>query len=246
MKISFSRKGFDSSAGGAPSPIIDGQPISLPIPTQHRSTTSYAEIGLGEIVERVTKGRIAAAHLCHCDPMFQDRRCAFGQVAAAQSHLDNHNFGVGDIFLFFGLFSDENGRDRHHRIFGYLKVAEKHALGPKPRPPLPCLEGLQRVHPHTVGEWNGNNTLYYGHGNLARTAEDELRLSKPGAVSSWRIPPWLRETTLSYHSNPARWQVDGELRIAARGQEFVTGEIGDCLAARAWVDDVIQRIDSSC
>lgn len=246
MKISFSRKGFDSSAGGAASPIIDGRPISLPIPTQHRSVTRYADVGLGDIVERVTRGRISAAHLCHRDPMFQDRRCAFGQVAAAQSHLENQNFGLDDIFLFYGLFSDENGRDRHHRIFGYLKVAEKHALGPKPLTTVPCLEGLQHVHPHTVGEWNDNNTLYFGPGNVARTAAHELRLSKPGTVTTWHIPPWLRETTLSYHSDTARWQDDGQLRIASRGQEFVTGEIGHNLMARAWVDDVVQRIDSSC
>jgi hypothetical protein len=37
MKIVFSRKGLDSGAGGFPSPIIDGRPISLPIPTRIRS-----------------------------------------------------------------------------------------------------------------------------------------------------------------------------------------------------------------
>lgn len=29
MRVIFSRKGFDSAAGGAPSPIIDGGPVSL-------------------------------------------------------------------------------------------------------------------------------------------------------------------------------------------------------------------------
>ncbi|MEL6529675.1 MAG: hypothetical protein AAFQ27_06905, partial [Pseudomonadota bacterium] len=28
MKVILSRKGFDSSAGGGPSPIVDGRPIS--------------------------------------------------------------------------------------------------------------------------------------------------------------------------------------------------------------------------
>jgi glycosyltransferase involved in cell wall biosynthesis len=36
MKVVFGRKGFDSSAGGAPSPIIDGKLISLPIPMRRR------------------------------------------------------------------------------------------------------------------------------------------------------------------------------------------------------------------
>lgn len=243
MKISFSRKGFDSSAGGAPSPIIGGQPISLPIPTHHRSVTTYKDLGLSGIVDRVTRGRLSGAHLCHRDPMFQDSRCAFGQVAAAQTHLENHNFGPGDIFLFYGLFADENGRDRHHRIFGYLRVSEKHVLGAEPVTAPLCLDGFQHTHPHTIAGWNENNTLYFGRGNVARTAAQELRLSKPGTVSTWHIPQWLREATLSFHSDPARWQVERELRIVSRGQEFVTEDIGHSPEARAWVEDVIQEIE---
>src|SRR4029450_11040295 len=89
MKIVFSRKGFDSGAGGAPSPIMEGRPISLPIPTPRRSLTTYAALGLGEIVEQVTKGRLSRSSLCHYDPMFEAGRCAFGQTGAAQSHLRN-------------------------------------------------------------------------------------------------------------------------------------------------------------
>lgn len=245
MKISFSRKGFDSAAGGVPSPIIDGRPISLPIPTQRRSVTRYDDIGLGSIVERVTRGRISGQHLCHRDPVFQDSRCAFGQIAAAQSHLAKHSFGVGDVFLFFGLFADENGRDRHHRIFGYLHVSEKIALGPEPFCP-PCLDGLKQKHPHTIGEWNDNNTLYFGHGNAARNASDVLRLSKHGGpVSIWQTPDWLRSVDLSYHSNPARWTEDDVLRVASRGQEFVTSDISSNAQARRWVDDVIRNIDGA-
>jgi len=61
MKLIFSRKGFDSTAGKCPSPIVEGVPISLPIPTKGRSETTYKLAGLGEIVERVTKGRIYAS-----------------------------------------------------------------------------------------------------------------------------------------------------------------------------------------
>ena len=60
MRIIFSRKGFDSAAGKAPSPIIDGEPISLPIPTERRSETSYRLAGLGEIVEHMTKPWVIA------------------------------------------------------------------------------------------------------------------------------------------------------------------------------------------
>ncbi len=32
MQIIFSRKGFDSSYGGCPSPLFKDRPLSLPIP----------------------------------------------------------------------------------------------------------------------------------------------------------------------------------------------------------------------
>jgi hypothetical protein len=175
--------------------------------------------------------------------MFQDGRCAFGQISAAQSHLANNGFGVGDIFLFYGLFADESGRDRHHRIFGYLQVSEKLALGSEPAFQPSCLEGFAHKHPHTIGQWNDNNTLYFGVGRTARRTSHHLRLSKPGAVSRWKIPDWLPNIGLSYHSKPHRWSVDGELDIVSRGQEFVTGSIANNAKARAWVDDVIQEIE---
>jgi hypothetical protein len=36
------------------------------------------------------------------------------------------------MFLFFGLFAEEEGRDRHHRIFGYLEVQSVNAVGAGP------------------------------------------------------------------------------------------------------------------
>ena len=48
MRIVFSRKGFDSAAGGGPSPIVGGRPLSLPIPAGAASRTSYDALGLGE------------------------------------------------------------------------------------------------------------------------------------------------------------------------------------------------------
>jgi hypothetical protein len=99
MKVVFSRKGFDSGAGGFPSPIIEGKPISLPIPTQRRSATTYGDLGLGDIVEQLTKGRLTRKSLCHYDPMFESDHCAFGQTGAAQTHLSKNGVAVGDVFL---------------------------------------------------------------------------------------------------------------------------------------------------
>ena len=129
MKLVFSRKGFDSSAGGFPSPIIDGKPISLPIPYPS-SNVSYQHLNLGKIVKDLTDRKLTDKDLCHNDPDL--KMGAFGQVSSAQSHLHNQNIGSGDLFLFFGWFreaeivdcnyrykSDATG---HHRIFGWMFV----------------------------------------------------------------------------------------------------------------------------
>ena len=97
MKVIFSRKGFDASAGGFPSPIIDGIPLSLPIPYP-KSTSSYKHLDLGEIVTNLTNGRVSKSNFCHNDPDLS--MGAFGQVSSAQSHLNNQNVGCGDLFLF--------------------------------------------------------------------------------------------------------------------------------------------------
>ena len=241
MKIVFSRKGFDSGAGGAPSPIIGGRPISLPIPTQRRSETTYGDLGLGDIVAMVTKGRLSATSLCHHDPMFEGGRCAFGQTGAAQAHLENHGVGIGDLFLFFGLFANADSRDRHHRIFGYLVVQEVALLGERPeltRQPL----GFPMRHPHILGEWNPNNTLYLGQGEFARTDDDSLRLTHSGGrVSRWRVPPWLREAGLTYHGRQDRWEGLDTITIASRGQEFVS-DVSGRPAATEWLESVLSAI----
>jgi len=240
MKLIFSRKGFDSASGGAPSPIIEGEPSSLPIPKgRYPAETSYSAAGFGEIVERVTKRLkrpILASELCHEDPMYWNGRWAFGQCGAAQSHLKKNEVDVGDVFLFYGLFACD-GRDPHHRIFGYLEVEEARHLGGAPsKNDNP--KGFERRHPHTLGEWNANNTLYLGSGFRARTSPPCLRLSKPGAPPSvWKVPAWLKEAGLTYNTNPIRWACDGELRVASRGQEFVS-DIGEQAAPLEWLHEV--------
>ena len=244
MKVIFSRKGFDSASGGAPSPILGGIPTSLPIPTKQRSVTAYDDIGYGELVERMTKGRMSRSHLCHLDPMFEKGQCAFGQTGAAQSHLAKNDVGIGDIFLFFGLFSDSNGHNRHHRIFGYLKVAQISYLGSQPgveqSPP-----GFSITHPHTIGEWYENNCLYMGRGNTTGNADDMFRLTEKGGrlVSNWTVPDWLESTGLTYHSNPSRW-TESTLRVVSRGQEFVAN-ISKSQIGQQWVNDIIDAIDRS-
>lgn len=237
MRIIFSRKGFDSAAGGAPSPIIDGRPISLPIPTQSRSDTTYDHLGLGDVVEHVTRGRIKRTSHCHHDPMFEGGRVAFGQTGAAQTHLSRNGVTEGDLFLFFGLFADTDGSDRHHRIFGCLEVDDVKTLGARPNARgQPA--GFSMRHPHTIGEWNMNNTIYAGRGRVAAKSPTSLRLSIPGEpVSLWKVPNWLCAVGLTYHARPERWIDKTTLSVVSRGQEFVC-DISNTTEAASWVKEM--------
>lgn len=242
MKIVFSRKGFDSGSGKAASPIIEGRPISLPIPATKEAVVTYKSLGLGEVVEEVTKGKISRADFCHHDPMFVNGECVFGQQGAAQAHLARNGIGPGDLFLFFGLFTDEHTRERHHRIFGYLKVERVCAVAELSATDRADLRQLD--HPHVVRALVTNDTIYRGEGLHAAKANPELRLTRPGGpVSQWIVPPWLPKLGLTYHGDTRRWAKSGELTLVSRGQEFVC-DIGDHPEATAWVASAISTIAS--
>ena len=238
----LSRKGFDSAAGKVPSPIVAGRPISMPIPATRNSVTTYDDVGLGDLVECLTRGRIARTHLCHQDPMFVNDECVFGQCDAAQSHLANQGVGIGDVFLFFGLFADDQSGERHHRFYGYMSVTEKHRVDTMKEAIRDELTRLR--HPHVFGVRSANNTVYRGKGATASYAHDALRLTRAtGPLSRWMVPSWLRQRGLSYHSKPTRWVGENELNAVARGQEFVC-DIGDDDVAHAWVDEIVRQIRS--
>ncbi|CDO38837.1 hypothetical protein [Novosphingobium sp. KN65.2] len=242
MKLVFSRKGFDTTAGGVPSPIIDGVPVSLPIPTQDRSCTRFADRDLGELVSTLTRGRIDGAHLCHDDPMFADGLCWFGQCGAAQGHLARHGVGPGDHFLFFGLFADPETGERHHRIFAHMGVE---ACGsPEAVRRSRSWQEPPRPHPHAEGEWPANNAIWFGPGATARSAADGLRLTQPcGPLNRWRVPPWLKQRGLTYHDRPDRWIGRRSLDSARRGQEFVC-DIGRAREPRLWLEGMIALIEN--
>lgn len=245
MRIVFSRKGFDSAAGGGPSPIVDGRPLSLPIPAGTASRTSYDALGLGEHARRASRGRITGADMCHHDPMFLEDKvrggtCLFGQCGAAQTHLVNQRVGLGDVFVFFGLFREEASGEPHHRIFGYMQVAEIVDLTKAPPTDLVALG-----HPHALGLHGRNDVIYRGPGETARSAPDSLRLTVAGGPPSlWRRPHWLRPGGLSYHDRANRWLPGGRLRSVARGQEFVA-DVGRRQAPRNWLGGVIAAITAS-
>ena len=237
----LSRKGFDTSAGGGPSPVVEGRPISLPIPASGGlSRTTYGALGLGEHVAAASRGKLGAGDLCHHDPMFlRGGRAMLGQCGAAQTHLARQGVGVGDMFVFFGLFREE-GAKPHHRIFGYLAVEEVVALADAD--PARIAELARRGMPHAIGMHAANDTVYLGTGQIARRAGETLRLTVPeGPPSLWRVPHWLQEMGLSYHHRPGRWQDEGRLQSVARGQEFVC-DIGTRTDAREWLEGVLAAI----
>ena len=241
MRIIFSRKGFDSAAGGGPSPIVDGRPISLPIPAGVASSTTYGDIGLGEHAARASRGKIGADDLCHHDPMFRDDgTCIFGQVGAAQTHLANQGVGLGDVFVFFGLFREEETGEPHHRIFGFLEVERMIHIGECDEAELRSFSDIR--HPHALAMHGSNDCLYVGPGHTAKRASDTLRLTAPdGPPSLWKRPEWLRKGGLSYHKRSDRWLSGWRLNSVARGQEFVA-DIGRRQAPRHWLEQILSEL----
>jgi hypothetical protein len=243
VKIVFSRKGFDSKFGGGPSPIVNGCPVSLPIPGSNGERTTYAERGLGILVEAASRGKLAGASACHDDPMFADGHCWLGQVGAAQGHLLNQQVGPGDIFLFFGLFADPDTGGRHHRIFGTMRV-----IATDPPESIVREAGWKeppRPHPHFSGTWHRNNAIWFGEGKLAASASDALRLTAPGEQrwSRWQVPGWLHDHRPTYLKGDWRWTDRNSLDARGIWQEGVC-DIGKAKEPRRWLERTLATIEA--
>ena len=247
MRIIFSRKGFDSVAGGGPSPIVDGQPMSLPIPAYGQlSATTYGDLGLGDHAATASRGKYDGDALCHHDPMFlSDGTAMLGQCSGSQGHLANQGVGPGDVFLFFGLFAEERNGERHHRIFGFMQVDAVRDVVTADRADPICAMAIAADHPHFIGMHGKNDTLYTGRGATARRDWPELRLTVPGGpVSRWHRPKWLKPGGLTYFPKPANWPEPDMLYRVGNGQEFVA-DIGRREASREWLAGVIDLIGKS-
>ena len=276
MKIILSRKGFDSANGGCASPILpDETMLSMPIPTNDKLTysdisyqqKSYAQYWQ-ELCPRNKECSLIPEKHCHLDPdirrgiMKNDNTYPgiFGQVGAAQTHLENQGVAVGDIFLFFGWFR-KTGQRRNgtlkftgpdmHVIYGYLQVGE-------------IVSGKQVCayawHPHAHYSEDTNNTMYIASEKLTVNGkktelpgygvlrfDKKLVLTKEGySRSKWQLPECLLNADISYHGkeNRIRNETDGKIdyfQSAAIGQEFV---IMDNDAVTQWALELIQ-CDSS-
>jgi len=189
MKIILSRKGFDSSSGGMPSPIFpDGKITSLPIPC-HQSPSQIKSLRtqgkrLSKIIFELSKNRINSGQNVHLDPdidfsALSNRaahwRGAFGQAGAAQKHLANAKVGPGDLFLFFGWFKKIEKYQKIwrfkpkapdlHVIYGWLWVDKVLSVYGHEKALLSAYPWLNK-HPHLFGMDQKNNTIYIGSQHL--------------------------------------------------------------------------------
>ena len=263
MRIVFSRKGFDSGAGGCASAIVEGRPISLPIPTNMPSQITYRELAdpIGELVKDLSRGRVDLDQKCHLDPDLDwhliDRRPGWrgslGQVGAAQGHLSNQGIREGDLFLFWGLFRPvcrssrwEYSGPAEHRIYGWLQVGEILSVGSEPEPYLlryPWLFG----HPHMSDGWNQNNTVYVARRRLSLGS---MEVDMPGwglfargsrltgvdssSPSVWEMPDWL---------NPNKGGVG--LTYNPEHRWLQDGRLRSAARGQEFVADVSKRNDAS-
>ena len=193
MKVILSRKGFDSSNGGYPSPILpDGKMVSLPIPREDE--TRYSDLRIDDetyydLMRRLRREiraneqwtELTNETRCHVDPDIyadvllrdKDWRPCFGQIDAAQSHLANQDVRAGDLFLFFGWFrmakpTEKGGLKFYgkgfHSIFGYMEVADITKCSETYREPI-----WMRGHPHLMKKrrTSDNNTIYIARETLS-------------------------------------------------------------------------------
>ncbi|QTF93500.1 hypothetical protein [Halomonas sp. BM-2019] len=226
MKLILSRKGFDSSAGGVPSPIFpDGRLLALPIP-DGQSLIRYRDIAfdgatLGDLVAPLTRGKITQDDGAHLDPdlieaMLPRRpgwRPIFGQTGPAQGHLRNHGVGPGDLFLFFGLFRRVerlNGTWRwvpdarpRHLIWGWLQVESV----------VPVDEARSSdyawatYHPHFQRPGEPNNVVYLASRRLRLEGLCEgLGETLPGAGAFPRFAP-QRQLTAPGATQTSHWRL---------------------------------------
>ena len=223
MKLILSRKGFDSSAGGVPSPIFpNGRIVSLPIPDKSSSVRygdiSYDGSSLGTLVSDLTH-RIPPTHFAHIDPdlvagslpRLTGWRPILGQTGQSQRHLQNNGIGTGDLFLFFGLFKNIEIRNGSytwvrnaqpcHVIWGWLQVEEVLHLGNS----LPQGYEWAYYHPHFNKKDDPNNVIYIARHHLQLGERTE---NLPGA-GVFPFFSFNRRLTLPRSKKVSVWELPG-------------------------------------
>lgn len=197
MRIILSRKGFDSAAGGCPSPIFpDGRMLSLPIPDKGSPIAygdlSYADMNVGDLVVELTGDAKRHRHFAHLDPdlradalpRLSGWKPLLGQTGSAQGHLRKQGVQVGDVFVFFGSFRGvertaegwrfKKAERARHVIWGWLQIGQIHTVDEVQPEDL----AWARYHPHFSYAQDAANTLYEA---SERLVFNGIRADAPGA-----------------------------------------------------------------
>jgi hypothetical protein len=217
MKIILSRKGFDSSSGGCPNPIMpDNTLLSLPIPDDNSVSelaVRYVDLCYGgftylELLHGLKPNK--AFDRCHLDPDIREGilakpvggwKPAFGQTGSPLGVLRNTLVAEGDLFLFFGIFRKVEYYENSIRfikkakpiqmVYGYMQIGS-------------ILETQEEIakypwHPHAYGNHYNveKNALYLPSDNLSFCE------TLPGyGVLSYRADRVLTKID----ENPATWK----------------------------------------
>ncbi|ARI78527.1 Nmad3 family putative nucleotide modification protein [Halobacillus mangrovi] len=206
----LSRKGFDGSTGGKPSPILGDRLATFHIP---RADTDifYKNLMLTETesyLDIMKDLGINSFSETHLDPdldssIWKNRaegwRGVFGQSGISQGTLHNRNVGPGDLFLFFGWFKQVDKIDGVYRyvpeapdlhvLFGYLEVNQVIDVNADMEIPK-----WAEYHPHIQAREelkNKRNAIYVANRNFSKDRKkrgwgtfsyrDELVLTQEGA-----------------------------------------------------------------
>lgn len=268
MKVSFSRKGFDSSNGGQPNVILpDGTLLPFPIPGDGKpnayGTLYHGDKSLYDIISSLkAKPKVNADEQCHLDPdLIRDVKPrpegwmpAFGQADSALSELRNHHFGLNDLFLFFGWFREteiRNGRlvyKRHapdmHLIYGYMQVGAIIKTGD-------TIPDWLLSHPHTprIQEGSKSDAIYLPTDKLSFAPEfpgasmlkfsPELILTAPGMTRSrWSLPDLFKKDSIKIGHSPKQPADGSYFQSATIGQEMIWEANG---VATEWLRQICSK-----
>ena len=245
MKVILSRKGMDSTSGGMASPILPGGTLlSLPIPdktsNQRYEDLSYKEQSFQQIIHQLNpRFDFSQNATCHLDPDIYDNiigrqkewKPAFGQCKISAMHLDKLGVGIGDIFLFYGMFKETEWQSDQglsyvkdspirHIIYGYLEVGE--VLREETD-----IKEQYFWHPHAVNTNRQHNRLYLPKTYGTFHYSESLVLTKRGQSKRrlWSLPAFFAKDGISVswqgENHPVLNGDCAELNSACRGQEFV-------------------------
>lgn len=208
----MSRKGFDVTAGGYPSPIFADRFVPMPIP-EAESGQFYKNLKFPKTQDTLLKVMldlgISQYSEAHLDPdLSLDYHSAnppnwvrsFGQWGSSATILSGVDAGA--LFLFYGWFRkvEKNAQNEYkylqesgaHYIYGYLRVTKVVKGTAEIRAALP-------YHPHSRYQAADKNLLFLGSEGGIFNFSESLRLTAPDSLhrSIWHVPSFFTELPMS-------------------------------------------------